>query len=217
MCAATYSWRHEIIVDEKRDRHGIPLEIEVSDEDIYEAMKDVQGYLDITPSDMKELYRLAYRHAFNRITSVRAKDILTARVLSVKKTTPVQEVADLMAAEGISGVPVLDDEGKIAGVISEKDFLSSMGAKDKTHFMGVVAECLKGGCVALPIRRKKAEDIMSSPAVTVGEETTVTEIARLFAEKNINRVPVVDKDGNLRGIVSRGDIVRAASYKGTGL
>jgi len=131
----------------------------------------------------------------------------------VKKTMPIQEVADVMAAQGISGVPVLDDNGKVAGVISEKDFLSSMGAKDKTHFMGVVAECLKGGCVALPIRRKKAEDLMSSPPVTVSEETTVTEIARLFAEKNINRVPVTDREGNLRGIVSRGDIVHAASFK----
>jgi CBS domain-containing protein len=208
------SWRSKIVVDEKKD---IPLEIEVSDEDIYEAMKDVQGYLDITPADMKELYRLAYRHAFSRITSsVRAKDIMTVKVFSVKKTAPVQEVADLMAAEGISGVPVLDEDGKLAGVISEKDFLSSMGSKDKTHFMGVVAECLKGGCVALPVRRKKAEDLMSTPPVTIDEETTVTEIARLFAQKNINRVPVVDREGNLRGIVSRGDIVRAASYKRTG-
>ncbi len=208
--------RNKIIMDEKRDRNAIPLEIEVSDEDIYEAMKDVQGYLDITPSDMRELYKLAYRHAFSRITSsVRAKDIMTAKVFSVKKTTPIQEVADLMAAEGISGVPVLDENGRIAGVISEKDFLSSMGAKDRTHFMGVVAECLKGGCVALPVRRKKAEDLMSTPPVTVGEETTVTEIARLFDEKNINRVPVIDQGGNLRGIVSRGDIVRAASYRQT--
>ncbi|MDA8239618.1 MAG: CBS domain-containing protein [Nitrospiraceae bacterium] len=204
-------------MDEKRDREDLPLEIEVSDEDIYEAMKDIQGYLDITPADLKEIYRLAYRHAFSRITtSVRAKDIMTAKVFSVKETATIQEVADLMAAEGISGLPVLDDNGKVAGVISEKDFLSSMGAKDKTHFMGVVAECLKGGCVALPIRRKKAEDIMSSPPVTVGGEATVTEIARLFAEKNINRVPVTDGEGNLMGIVSRGDIVHAASYKKTG-
>ncbi len=204
-------------MDEKRDGNDLPVEIEVSDEDIYEAMKDIQGYLDITPADLKEIYRLAYRHALSRITtSVRAKDIMTAKVFSVKKTTPIQEVADVMAAQGISGVPVLDDNGKVAGVISEKDFLSSMGAKDKTHFMGVVAECLKGGCVALPIRKKKAEDIMSSPPVTVGGEATATEIARLFAEKNINRVPVSDSEGNLIGIVSRGDIVRAASYKKTG-
>ncbi len=204
-------------MDENKERNDIPLEVEVSDEDIYEAMKDVQGYLDITPADMKELYRLAYRHAFSRITSsVRARDIMTAKVFSVKKTTSIQEVADVMAAEGISGLPVLDDNGKVAGVISEKDFLASMGAKDTKHFMGVVAECLKGGCVALPVRKKKAEDIMSSPPVTVGEETTVTEIARLFAEKNINRVPVIDRDGNLRGIVSRGDIVHAATYKRKG-
>jgi len=204
-------------MDEKKDGSDLPLEIEVSDEDIFEAMKDIQGYLDITPADLKEIYRLAYRHAFSRITtSVRAREIMTTKVFFVKMTTLVQEVADVMAARGISGMPVLDDNGKIAGVISEKDFLSSMGAKDKTHFMDVLAECLRGGCVALPIRKKKAEDIMSSPPVTVGEDATVTEIAKLFAEKNINRVPVTDSEGNLKGIVSRGDIVHAASYKKRG-
>jgi CBS domain-containing protein len=194
----------------------ICLTIEISDDDIFEAMKEIPGYLDITPGDLKEIYRFAYHHALHRITqSVKAADIMTARVFSVKRETPLREVAELMAKENISGVPVVDENARVVGIISGKDFLAHMGSGDKTHFMAVVAECLKGkGCVALPIRSQKAEDIMTSPAVTVEETTAVTEIAGIFTEKNINRVPVVDRDGNMLGIISRADIVRASLMKG---
>ncbi len=198
------------------EKKNLPLTVELSDDDIYEAMKDIQGYLDITPSDLKEIYAFAYRHALKRITeSVRALDIMTTLVFSVRKETPLTEVAELMARENISGVPVIDENGKPAGIISEKDFLAHMGAGDKSHFMSVVAECLRGkGCVAIPIRSQKAEDIMTAPAVTVGEDTPAIEIASIFAEKNINRVPVTGREGKLTGIVSRADIVRASLMKG---
>ncbi|MCL5021889.1 MAG: CBS domain-containing protein [Nitrospirae bacterium] len=202
-------------MDEKKRKKDLPVEMEMSDDDIYEAMRDISGYLDVTPADLKEIYKFAFTHAFNRITtSVRAKDIMTTEVFSVKRTTPIPEVAGLMAAQGISGLPVLGDDGKVAGVISEKDFLACMGAEDRKHFMAVVVECLKGGCVALPIRGKNAEDLMTSPPITVAEDATVTEIANLFGEKNINRVPVTDEEGNLKGIVSRADVIRASSFKG---
>lgn len=193
----------------------IPINIDVSDEDIYEAMKEIEGYLDITPSDLKEIYRYAYRHALDRITrSVKAGDIMTRNVFAASRQMPLKEVAEIMARERIAGLPVLDDNRKVAGVISEKDFLARMGAEDRKHFMGVVAECLKGkGCVALSIRAQKAEDIMTAPAITVYENTPVSEIARLFSEKEINRVPVTDKSGVIVGIVSRADLIRDAFIK----
>lgn len=183
--------------------------ISVSDADVFEAMKDVGGYLDVTPADLREIYLHAFRHALDRIRrSLKAADIMTRTVYSAKTDTPVQEVATLMAEMGIAGLPVLDAEGRVAGVISEKDFLRFMG--NKTHVMDVIAMCLSGkGCTAAPLRKMQAKDIMTAPAVTVSAETTVHEIMGLFESKNINRVPVVDADGNLAGIVSRDDIIRA--------
>ena len=194
-----------------QEKKKISSDLEISDKDIYEAMKDIPGYLDITPGDFKELYRLTYRHTLERIAqSIKAADIMTAEVVSVKREMPIKEVAKLMAEQGVSGVPVIDEDRKVAGVISEKDFLSRMGGKSGKTFMGVVAKCLKGkACVAIPIRAKKAEDIMTSPAVTVNEDTTLRDIADLFKERKINRVPVVDRKGCLIGIVSREDIIEA--------
>jgi CBS domain-containing membrane protein len=203
------------IMDENTNRINLPLSIEISDNDIYEAMKSIHGYLDITPADLKEIYKFAFRHAWERITqSVKAQDIMTRQVFSVKKDASLKEVAELMAKEKISGIPVLEDDGKVAGIISEKDFLSSMGPGDKTHFMAFVAECLQGkGCTAFPVRLQKAEDIMTLPAITVREDATVVDISNIFSESNINRVPVTDGEGRMTGIVSRADIVRASVMK----
>jgi len=188
-----------------------PAEIEISDDDVYAALKEIEGYVDITPSDLKEVYRHAFRHALERIRrSVSAADIMTKGVFFVRTDTPLDRVAALMAEKQISGVPVLDDAGHVAGIISEKDFLSRMGAKDTKHVMGIIAACLGGrSCVAMPIRSKKAADIMAAPAITVRENTTAFEITALFNSHNINRVPVIDGQGKLIGIVSRDDLIRA--------
>jgi CBS domain-containing protein len=115
-----------------------------------------------------------------------------------------------MGRRGISGVPVLNQTGKVEGVISEKDFLSRLAGAGPKNFMSLVASCLRSkGCIALPLKQQTAQDIMSSPALTVAEDVTVREIAEIFTTKNINRVMVTDEDGRLLGIVSRGDIVKA--------
>lgn len=97
--------------------------IDMSDEDILNAMKSIPGYLDITPGDFKEIFGYAYRHAVDRIVrSLLAKDVMTANVISVTLDTSLKETAVKMAAHGISGVPVIDDRKTVAGVISENDF-----------------------------------------------------------------------------------------------
>ncbi|MDW7771365.1 MAG: CBS domain-containing protein [Desulfobulbaceae bacterium] len=183
----------------------------ISDEDIHEAMKEISGYLDITAADFKELYAYSYRHALDRlINSVRAGDIMTRNVVTVGLKTPLQEVADRMASSGITGLPVLDDDGKPAGIISERDFLNHMGA-DMASFMSIVAACLRGkGCAALGIRKALAGDIMSRPVISIRETTTLAEAAALLSRNSINRLPVLDeKDEKLLGILTRSDLVQA--------
>ena len=194
-----------------KDRFIDPAPMDLTDEDVLKAMKGIPGYLDITPGDFKEIYSFAYRHAVERhIHSTRAKDAMTRQVVFVNKATTLIEVAGILNHHEITGVPVVDDEKKVVGVISEKDFLFNMGAKETRTFMGVVAHCLKNkGCVAISMQKQKAQDIMSSPAVTVSENTLVSEIAGIFTEKKINRTPVTDPNDILIGIVTRTDIVKA--------
>ena len=191
------------------------LRFQISEDDIYEAMKDVPGYLDITPGDLKEIYFHAYQHAFERIEhSLKASDFMTRQVLAVYRETPLGEVAEIMAANGISGIPVIDPGKHVLGIISEKDFSLHMGDCRLISLMGILADCINNRCcAAMTIRGKMAEDIMTSPAIVSPEDASLGEIKSLLAEKNINRVPVVDKTGCLTGIVSRADIVRISFEK----
>ncbi len=202
-------------MSEKFENRGgkAPPGLELKDEDIFEAMKQIPGYLDITPGDFKEVYHLAYRHALERLRrSVTAAEIMTREVAAVQPDTPLAEVAALMGGRGVSGVPVVDKTGTVVGVISEKDFLTHMGVKEPKNFMTLVAGCLKTkGCVALPIKKALARDIMSTPAVSVNPETPVRDIAALLTGRGINRVTVTDPEGRLLGLVSRGDIICATT------
>lgn len=192
-------------------------DIGLTDQDVYEAMKSIPGYLDITPGDFRELYCYAYRQAIERISkSVLAGDVMSQEVVTVDSDAPLSEVAELMSQRDISGLPVTDARGKIVGVISEKDFLAKMTKTGPKNFMGVIASCLAAkGCIALPIRAAKAGDIMTSPAVTVAENSPIAEVAGLMAQRAVNRVPVTDPEGRLLGIITRNDLIRASSKNAT--
>lgn len=184
--------------------------LDITDQDIVQAMKRIPGYLDITPSDFMEVYRVALAHALSRLkNAVKADQIMTKKVISVHEDTPVPEVVKKMAQYNISGIPVLRQDQTVSGVISEKDFLKRMNDDHKPSFMRVVMQCLEtSGCIAVNFKKRTAADIMSSPSITVQEKTPVMEVATLMDQYNINRVPVVDENLTLVGIIARSDLVR---------
>jgi CBS domain-containing membrane protein len=201
----------EDMLGKKKSRGPDRRAADVSDKDIYDAMKDIHGYLDVTPQDIKEIYLLAYQHAVDRLAnSVRARDIMTEEVIVIDPVTPLNEIADIMARHGISGVPVVD-KGRLVGMVTERDLLRQLDVEGVSTLADLLAAFLKGkGCAAPSLLHKQASEIMSSPVATVSEETALAEIAQLFSTRLINRAPVLDTDGAVVGIVSRNDIVRAS-------
>jgi CBS domain-containing membrane protein len=197
------------MVEKEAKPLDLPESIDLTEADVLEAMKEIPGYLDITPGDFREIYRLAYRRALSRLLrEITAATIMTRDVVAVSEESPLAEVAAAMGEHGISGVPVVDRNGRVTGIISEKDFLTGMGVTAPQNFMRLVANCLATkGCVALPIKKQTARDIMTAPPITVTPTTTIKEIALLFTTRKINRVPVIDADSKILGIVTRGDLL----------
>lgn len=183
----------------------------LSDEDIYEAMKKIPGYLDISAGDFKELYLLAYQHAETRLyNSLRVAEIMTRQVITVLPATPLAEAAARMAKHHITGLPVVQENGTVAGVLSEQDFFRNMGDGSQTSCMALIAESLAGGdCFALSMRGKTAGEIMTAPAITVPETALLHEVGKLMREKRINRVPVTDSKMRVLGILTRSDLMHA--------
>ncbi len=144
-----------------------------------------------------------------------AKDIMTAEVITVTKDTAVAEVAQLLTENKVSGLPVVDQEGRVIGMVSEGDLIY----QDKKLHTPAFLEIL-GGVIYLENPQRlgqdlskmtavKAGEIMTVKPYTVKEDATVEDIATIMVERQINRVPVVDNEGKLLGIVSRQDLVKA--------
>ena len=182
----------------------------ISDEDIVEAMKKIPGYLDITPSDFMEIYSIAFKHALSRLkNAIKGEDIMTRNIIFVYELTPLADVIKKMADHEISGLPVLKKDQTVSGVISEKDILKRMNDDKTFSVMRVVLQCFETkGCTARDLKKLSAADIMTSPPVTVRGGTPVSEVADIMDRFNINRVPVVDENSRLVGIIARSDLVK---------
>ncbi len=191
------------------DRFNNPIDL--SETDIVAAMKDIQGYIDISPGDFREVFQVAYRHALERLVESRkAVDIMTSPVHQVATGMDLRQTAAFLAEKAISGAPVVDAEARLTGVVSEKDFLVKMGLGKTASFMQIIAHCLNNkGCVATLLRNHRVEDIMTRPAISAGPEITVGAISDLFIDRQINRLPIVDTAGRLLGIVTRSDLLHA--------
>src|SRR5215831_4237015 len=115
-----------------------------------------------------------------------ARDVMTTSVVSVSPADSVDEAARLLTFHDVSGLPVCD-AGRVVGVVSEADLIGKSGSK--------------------------VGDVMTSPALTVEESTTLEHVAELLTQQRIRRVPVVDARGSLAGIVTRHDVLVWASRR----
>jgi CBS domain-containing protein len=112
--------------------------------------------------------------------TMKAGEIMTTPVITITEDTPVPQIAALLRQNRISGVPVVDADGAVVGLVSEHDLLARSGTR--------------------------ARDVMTSSVISVTEDTDVDDVRHLLVERRIRRVPVT-RGARLAGIVSRGDVV----------
>jgi CBS domain-containing protein len=133
-------------------------------------------------------------------------DVMRHEVVTVGEDTDFQRIADLLVSHAISAVPVLDLDGRVVGVVSEADLLGRLEYADRVPHHPLGARRMRSG------RRgsaaNTAADVMSKPPVTIRAEASVSGAARLMDAARVKRLPVVDTDDRLIGIVSRRDLLR---------
>jgi len=180
-----------------------------SDEDLRAALREMKAYVDITEDDLKKIYEIALGHARRRAASaVLVKDVMSTDVVAIKRGADLHEAARALSEHRISGMPVVDDDGRVIGVISEADILVLAGMHKEHTFRDVLRNILGEPIPARTRTGNKVEDIMSFPPITSKAEDSVGDVALILDERRIKRLPVVDNDGRLLGIISRADIVR---------
>lgn len=151
---------------------------------------------------------------------MRVADIMTREVFSVSPDTTVEEILRLWEKTRVSGFPVVEN-GKVIGVVSEGDLI----IRDKPlkppaflYFLDATLMMSSEQQIFEDLRRTvgaQARALMTSPAETISPEAEVSEAAERMAAQGVNRLPVVDGEGRLVGIVSRSDLVKALVPKGS--
>ena len=150
---------------------------------------------------------------------MKARDVMVSPVITVKPSASVREVAKTFLDRGISAVPVVDDKGKLVGIVSEGDLLHRSEAgteRQRSWWLRAFAteETLAADYVKAHAR--KVADVMTRKVVAAAPDTPLHEIAALLEKNSIKRVPIV-KDGQLVGIVSRANLIQAVASARKGL
>src|ERR1700761_3315226 len=144
---------------------------------------------------------------------MRAHQIMTKDVITVTPHTSIEETAKIMLRTHISGLPVLDDAGRLVGIVSESDFLrrSEIGTgRKRPAWLQFFIGPSRAATDFVHERGRKVEDVMTKDPITVDEETPLEDLVRLMEKKGIKRLPVMD--GNtLKGIVTRSNLLQAVA------
>ena len=146
--------------------------------------------------------------------SARVRDVMTTRVVAVRKGATFKDIVALLTEYRVSAFPVLDDQGEVVGIVSEADLLSkealvaAMGRQavrlGRTAGSAYRGDLAKAAAVT-------AADLMTEPPIVVTPDEPVTSAARLMYHARVKRLPVVEEGGQLAGIVSRADVLSVYS------
>lgn len=145
---------------------------------------------------------------------MKARDVMVSPVITMGENDTVRDAAGLLVAKRISAVPIVDAAGKLVGIVTEGDLMRRAEAGTEHPYSWWLSFFLGDRAVAADYVKShatKVKDVMTREVKTAGPDTPLYEIADLFEENHIKRVPIVGKDGDLVGIVSRANILQAVA------
>jgi len=195
-------------------RKNIIHPVPISDADIVEGMKALPGYIDVTTSDFKELFYVIYALGNKRMMqTIPAASIMQSPALCVPESCSLCQAISFLGQHKISGAPVVADDGKISGVVSEKDILRSVGLDGLTRSMQLIGCGEDPPPLVLGQRKneKTVREVMTRPALSVFENSTLGAVLDICKKHSINRIPIVNTAQVPTGIITRHDIIATFS------
>jgi CBS domain-containing protein len=145
-----------------------------------------------------------------------AQDIMTKNVITITGESTIGELSKLLLENKISGVPVVDADGKLAGMITDADIITEDTAPIFPYYVdplvmsyGFVENIEQYQKNMKEYLETKVKDVMTHKVRNVRKDALVSEVAKIMVRNRVNRVPVVDEDNKLAGIIARSDIIKS--------
>jgi CBS domain-containing protein len=175
--------------------------------DVARALDQVAEQMGEHPAATTPVSRLASGHPAHRhgLSHPRVRDVMTTSVVTVDRPTGYKEIASLLVEHQISGMPVLALGRQVVGVVSEGDLIAAQAGRRRSRGRWGLR---LGAGRGRPHLSLTAGDLMTAPPVTIRPDATVTAAARVMNAHHVRRLPVVDGNGNLAGVISRRDMIR---------
>lgn len=183
----------------------------VSREDFANALREMGTFVDVTLDDLLELNTRAEKYARLRVAeSGEVERVMSRNVITVKKDCSLADAAHLLVTHRISGLPVVDDDNRLVGVVTEADLLRAMGlpAHHPTHSLWQTLESMFAHPVQIPEPTGRVADLMVEHVITVGPHETLQSVLEIMKKNRIKRVIVCDEQRHVVGMVTRSDLVR---------
>lgn len=149
---------------------------------------------------------------------MKARDIMTTAVITATSESPVEHIVKLMLENSISALPIVDNQQRVVGMVSEGDLMNRPEAethRDRSWWLSMLADTEQQAKEFSKVYGRKAADVMTRNVITVQEDASVADVAEKLEKHRIKRVPVV-RDGKLVGIVSRANLLHCVGqlYRG---
>lgn len=180
-------------------------------EDFINALKEMNTFTDVNVDTLMEIFDKAERHASLRTAgNIPVRNLMTHPVMTVHPDATLSAAARQLVTGRISGLPVVDGEQRLLGIITEADFLRALGVPSHhpTHNLWQTLESM----FLHPVELHESDDLVSSlmisDVITVGPSATLHDVVSLMKKNRIKRVVVCDDDRRVLGIVTRSNLVR---------
>ena len=187
-------------------------ELELTDDDILDAMRHIPGYLDITTEDFRAIYHHAHHHALERLfTGMTAARLMRTAIKPLHPDTTLDIAARTLADSGYKALPVVDSNSCVIGMLTETDFLKRLKVDS---FFELLLRMLEDSFEFTHRCHETAvSTAMTKPAVTIGRDAKFLEILDAFHRHGGRSMPVVEADGRLLGLLLRKDFIAAYHLK----
>ena len=141
---------------------------------------------------------------------MRVLDLMTTEVVTVTPGMSLKEAARTMTDLGVSGLPVLDDQGRIVGIITEADFLAAMNIQEDSVITQMLNTIIRRGRPR-KTRSTMVESLMTKNPITIKEDEPLQTAIQMMDKNKIKRLIIADRENKVKGIISRPDLVRLLS------
>lgn len=211
-----YPMRMHRVRDELH-RHDDPTALHrvgISHDDLHQALKNFDAYIDVSEDDLDQIYQLAEMQAYRRkMGEILCADIMSRDLVTAEYGTELEDAWAQLRYHKIKAIPVVDRARRVIGILTLVDFLKRADLKTYATFQEKLVKFIRRTAGMTSDKPEVVGQIMATPVYTAREDAHIVELVPLLSEKGLHHIPIVNAENRLVGMVTQSDLI-AALYAG---